>query len=68
MEKTEPLVLVWQCVKCKHTEFREGLGPHICTQKIKHRDLFGDEEHEEYCRGRMEVCPPTDTDAKTAEK
>lgn len=66
MEKTEPLVMIWKCVKCGHTEFRDGQGPHVCVRRTKHRNLFDNETHVAVCLGRMEPCPYTDTDAQNA--
>ncbi len=66
MEKTEPLVMIWKCIKCGHAEFRDGQGPHLCRVKREHRNLFDNEVHIESCGGRMKLCPYTGTDARNA--
>jgi hypothetical protein len=68
MEKTEPLIMIWECTKCKHTEFRDGNGPHICKKKRERKNLFDNETHIESCGGRMEPCRYTDTDVQNAKK
>lgn len=64
MEKTEPLIMIWECVRCKHTEFRDGAGPHWCTKRRQRRNLFNDKTHVESCGGRMVICRSTGTDAR----